>query len=216
MQSTRWWWVRHAPVTANDGRLYGASDPPAELDDEDAFAALAAALPAGAVWVTSHLRRARETAAAIRARGLDGAAPIVEPALGEQCFGDWQGMRYDAVAGLAGKPRHRFWFTMPDHRPPAGESFLDVMARVSGAIERLGAAHPGRDIVAVSHGGPIRAAIAHALGLDADGALSFVTDNLSLTRLDRVSHPDRGREWQVQTINRPPRSLSAAASGSLA
>jgi hypothetical protein len=33
MKSTRWWWVRHAPVTANDGRLYGASDPPADLED---------------------------------------------------------------------------------------------------------------------------------------------------------------------------------------
>ncbi len=216
MQSTRWWWVRHAPVTVNDGHLYGASDPPAELGDEAAFTALAAALPGGAVWVTSHLRRTRETAAAIRARGLDGEAPIVEPGIGEQCFGDWQGMRYDAVAELAGKPRHRFWFTTPEHRPPGGESFLDLMARTGEAIERLGAAHAGRDIVAVSHGGPIRAAIARALGLEADGALSFVTDNLSLTRLDQVSHPDRGPRWQVQTINRPPRSLSGAASGSLA
>ena len=31
-QVTRWWWIRHAPVTANNGRIYGQGDPPADAD----------------------------------------------------------------------------------------------------------------------------------------------------------------------------------------
>jgi broad specificity phosphatase PhoE len=207
MMRTRWWWVRHAPVTANDGRLYGASDPPADLGDAESLAALAATLPGGAVWVTSHLRRARETAAAIRAHGVDGEEPATEPAFGEQNFGAWQGVRYDELHRRRDKPAHRFWFTTAAHRPPGGETYEEVMARVVAAIERLTARHSGRDIVAVGHGGSIRAAIAHALALDAERALAFVADNLSLTRLDRLAGGAAGPDWQVHTINRPARSL---------
>ena len=207
-RTTRWWWVRHAPVTVNRGRMYGASDPPCDLDDAPRFDGLARSLPAGAVWVTSHLRRARDTAATIRARGLDGDAPIVERAFGEQDFGSWQGLPYDEVDRLADKPPHRFWFTAPDHCPPGGESFLDLIARAVPAIDRLTAAHAGRDIVAVAHGGPIRAAVAHALGLDADGAFAFVTDNLSVTRLDRVESAEPGTDWQVPFVNRAPPWIS--------
>lgn len=204
--ATRWRWVRHAPVVANRGRMYGASDPPCDLGDAAAFEGLARALPRGAVWATSHLRRARDTAAAILERSGESAEPLVEPAFGEQDFGIWQGTPYDKVDAIPGKPAHRFWFTAADHRPPGGESYAELMARTVAAIERLTAAHRGRDIVAVAHGGPIRAAIAHALGLDADGALAFVTDNLSLTRLDRVESAAPGPDWRVHCINRAPRA----------
>lgn len=203
--TTRWWWVRHAPVTANRGRMYGASDPPCDLDDAPAFAWLAGALPRRAVWVASHLRRARDTAAAILAARGEAADVRAEAAFGEQNFGVWQGTPYDKVDDIPGKPAHRFWFTAPDHRPPGGESYLDLMARVVPAIERLTAEHRGRDIVAVAHGGSIRAAAAHALGLGAEGAFAFVTANLSITRLDRVESPEPGADWRVHCVNRAPR-----------
>ena len=204
-RTTRWWWVRHAPVTANRGRMYGASDPPCDLGDSESFAGLARCLPAGAVWVTSHLRRARDTASTIRATGLEGEPPIVEAAFGEQNFGLWQGTPYDRVDSIPDKPAHRFWFTAPDHRPPEGESFLELTERVVSAIGRLTSEHAGRDVVAVAHGGPIRAAVAHALGLGAEGAFAFVTDNLSVTRLDRVESPEPGADWKVHYVNRAPR-----------
>ncbi|MDP6239446.1 MAG: hypothetical protein QF670_13005, partial [Alphaproteobacteria bacterium] len=60
------------------------------------------------------------------------------------------------------------------------------------------------------------AAVAHALDLDAEGALTLLFENLSVTRLDRIEHSDRSMAWQVQTINCPARSRSQAKSGSLA
>ena len=92
----------------------------------------------------------------------------------------------------------------------SGESFIDLMARVSGTIDRLLADHGGRDIVVVAHGGSIRAAIAHALGLSPEKALGFVIENCSLTRLDHIggasgSHPGADQDaWRVGGINHLP------------
>jgi len=59
------------------------------------------------------------------------------------------------------------------------------------------AALPAGDVIVVAHAGTIRAALALALELSPDRALSFVIDPLSLTRLDRL---DDG--WRVVTVNR--------------
>jgi alpha-ribazole phosphatase len=90
---TRWWWVRHAPVP-DDGRIYGQRDLSCDCGDAAVFAALAAALPADAIWVTSHLRRTTETARAIHAADpmkFGGLEPAALPELAEQHLGDWQG-----------------------------------------------------------------------------------------------------------------------------
>lgn len=207
---TRWWWVRHAPVTVNDGRCYGQSDLPCDVDNEAAFAGLAAALPRDAVWVTSNLIRTHLTAAGIVRAGLPGPDPIpgpdvvVEPELAEQHFGEWQGMKYADIAALQTEAYHRFWLAPAHKAPPGGESFVDLLTRAKRAIWRLTEAHAGRDIIAVTHGGTIRAALAEALDLSPEAALAFSIDNLSLTRLDRFDGPGVGHGWKVVTVNRPP------------
>ena len=202
---TRWWWVRHAPVTANDGRIYGQKDVPADCSDDDAFATLAKILPSDAVLATSDLQRTTQTADAIMTAGLDLPEAIVEPAFREQCFGDWQGMRYDEFASLRDDLAHRHWLSPAFERPPLGESFADVIARVVPAVIRMTATYAGRDVVAVAHGGTIRAAAALALGLDPEAVLALSIDNLSLTRLDHIDDDGNGAAWRVVAINRPSR-----------
>lgn len=205
---TRWWWVRHAPVKDHDGRIYGHDDLAADCSDVGTLAAVAALLPGEAVWVASHLRRTRETVAA-----LGGPEPIIEPDLAEQHFGDWQGLTHDELAARRDGGWHRFWLAPADEAPPGGESFLAVVARVTGAIERLTSGYRGRDIVAVAHGGSIRAALAVALELDPERALSIAVDNCSLTRVDHVdSAAMSGVEaprgvWRVATVNLHPGGL---------
>jgi len=199
---TRWWWVRHAPVTVTEGRIYGNTDPPADVDDPPTYQALARFLPADSTLVTSHLQRTHQTANAIRAAGLALPDPIVETDLAEQNFGAWQGRkREDVYAEL--DPKHLFWLAPAHTRAPDGESFADLMIRAGSVIERLTAAHAGRDIVAVGHGGTIRAAIGHALRLDPEVALACQIDNCSVTRLDHfgptASHPEGA--WAVFHIN---------------
>ncbi len=209
--STRWWWVRHAPVPNPARRIYGQDDSSADVSDLEAIEALATALPADAVWVASPLKRALQTAAAV-ASGLGAHAspppdPVIEPALAEQHFGDWQGMSYDELRDKLGPAYGRVWQAPGQATPPGGESFEAVIGRVGGAIERLTQAYRGRDIVAFGHGGSIRSALAFALGLDANAALSFRIECLSITRIDHFE-PDEGdatsgglRPWRVTGVN---------------
>jgi broad specificity phosphatase PhoE len=207
---TRWWWVRHAPVTVNDGRCYGQDDLPCEVDNAAHFAALAQALPKDAVWVTSNLVRTHLTAQGIVRAGLPGPDPIPgpgvisDPELAEQHFGDWQGMRYADIAAQQTEAYHRFWLAPAHKAPPGGESFVDLLTRVKRAIWRLTEEHAGRDIIAVTHGGTIRAALAEALDLTPEAALAFSIENLSLTRLERFDGPGVGHGWRAVTVNRLP------------
>lgn len=66
-------------------------------------------------------------------------------------------------------------------------------------MERLAAVRAGADVVIVGHGGAIRAAVAHALGIGPDNALHLAICNLSLTRL--VRHADA---WRVSSVNETP------------
>ncbi len=192
---TRWWWVRHAQIVGATGEIVGQADPDADCGDGDKMRAVAGRLPADAVIVASPLRRSRQTAAA-----LLGEPAVIEPDLAEQHFGAWQGRRW---GDLANDPvAKRFWRAPATTAPPDGESFAQVVARVTQAIGRLTAAHAGADIVAVAHAGTIRAALAHALGLAPEGALGFVIDPLSLTRLDRIDDGVAGN-WRVGGVNLP-------------
>jgi alpha-ribazole phosphatase len=210
---TRWWWIRHAPVPS-DGRIYGQSDLACDCSDTDAFAHLAAQVPRDAVWVTSNLMRTRQTADAILAADTQKFAGIeasAVPELAEQHLGAWQGLDRQSFYQTRGVGTHTLWFAPADERPPGGESFTDLVERVGPAIERLTAAHRGRDIVAVTHGGTIRAALGLALGIAPQAALAFAADNCSLTRLDHVFAGAGPGLWRVAWVNRPPSHRSGAA-----
>ena len=208
--TTRFWWVRHAPV-AHDGRIYGQKDMPCDCSDAAVFAGLAAQLPKNAVWVVSNLRRTHETAQAIVRAGLPGPTEIpgphaeAIPELAEQNFGDWQGMTYEELRQSRGGAFHRFWHAPAHLRVPGGESFVEMMARVDRAILGLIDKHRGRDIIAVAHGGTIRSALGMALGLEPERCLAFTMENCSLTRIDRIEGPGMGHNWRVITVNRSPK-----------
>jgi alpha-ribazole phosphatase len=199
MTSTRWWWIRHAPVLNQEGRIYGRRDVACDLSDTDAIAALAAVLPEPSIWLSSPLSRTRNTAEALAAlRPGPRTDLLIEPDLIEQDFGVWQNRPYAEITEELGGERHPFWFAPAHVTPEGGESFADTMLRVTAAVERLIKAHEGRNIVAVAHAGVIRSAIAHALDLDPEAALRLAIDPLSLTRLDHLPGADA---WRVVGVN---------------
>lgn len=215
--TTRWWWVRHAPVVDHGGRIYGQEDMTADTSDTLSFAGLAKILPDEALWVHSSLKRTIHTGEAIfAARGLNPAADMqIEPAFMEQSFGDWQGRNRHEFRAKMGRP-HPLWLCPAHMRPPNGESFIDLMARVGAALERWTEAHPGRDIVALAHGGTIRAVLAHVMGIEPEKALRFQIDNLSVTEVTffhesspgtpsaEGSTPGMTPHWTVGGVNMPP------------
>ena len=80
----------------------------------------------------------------------------------------------------------------------------EVIGRVGRTLERLAAAHRDGELVVVCHGGVVRAAVAHAMGVGADAALHLSVQNLSVSVLER--HP---RAWRVVCVNEVPGPVEA-------
>jgi broad specificity phosphatase PhoE len=198
---TRWWWVRHAPVPNPEGRCYGQEDKDCDVSNEALFRHQARLLPQGAVWLTSGLVRAKRTAATLGVHGADCAAPIEEPRFNEQHFGEWQGKTY---VELRASNTHLFWLGPPAQRIPGGESFVDLFERTRAGILDHARRHRGRDIVAVTHGGTIRAAIGHAMSLDPEQAVRFEIDNVSVSLIEHYEHADPAHAWRVVFTNLMP------------
>ncbi len=207
-ETTRWWLVRHAPVVGVEGIIYGADDVACDLSDLTSFQALARRLPGDAEWYTSHLSRAKLTAKTIRDAGLKTPDPIIDERFGEQSFGDWQGRTWDEMRGVDPVVYDKFWEDPVRNRTPNGESFADQIHRVGDAIEHYTEKHAGRDIVCVSHGGTVRAAVSHALNLDPAAGMALTVHTLSVTVMEHVPGGllrGKGAGWRILNVNRPAR-----------
>jgi broad specificity phosphatase PhoE len=96
-----------------------------------------------------------------------------------------------------------YWFAPIDDPAPGGESFMDLYNRVRGAIERINIEQAGRDVIAVAHGGTIKAAIGLALGHQPEKGLAFTIDNCSVTRLDHLASAVHSG-WRIPMVNQQP------------
>ena len=86
--------------------------------------------------------------------------------LREKNFGAWEGLTYEEVA--ARFPRDwEAWLADPSgSRPPGGETFREVEQRVLQELSLILKDHWGQEVVILSHGGPNRVILCHALRLD--------------------------------------------------
>jgi probable phosphoglycerate mutase len=127
----------------------------------------------------SPLERTRETAAPIaRARKL---AVRIDRGLLECDFGDWTGRKLNDLRKLpewSAVQRHPSGF-----RFPGGESFTEMQTRIVTAVDRLVTRHAGGTVVAVSHADPIKAAVAHAMGVHLDLFQRVVISPCSITAI---------------------------------
>jgi 2,3-bisphosphoglycerate-dependent phosphoglycerate mutase len=155
--------ARHGETDWNrDNRFQGHADPPLnELGREQArvLAEALAGEPFTAIY-TSPLRRAAETAEIVAA--LHGLRPRPVDGLREVDVGSWEGLTREEVARRFPEQFQR-WL---DHGPgwEDGESYDEMGRRSVATLLELAEQHPGERIVAVTHGGPIRAAFAFANG----------------------------------------------------
>ena len=99
----------------------------------------------------SDLARARDTAAAVAAR--HGLPVSIDPDLREKNFGSWEGLTDVEITERYPDAKRGAWGD--------GETTEAVAERVVAALSRVGEAHPNGLVLVVSHGGPLRAALAH-------------------------------------------------------
>jgi broad specificity phosphatase PhoE len=110
----------------------------------------------------SDLERARATADAVAAgRGL---AVVTRRDLREVDVGTWTGLSWAEVEHL--HPDGRARWQAGETGWDGGESYAAMARRVAGALREIAAEHDGGLVLVVAHGGPMRAALAEAAGLD--------------------------------------------------
>lgn len=135
------------------------------------------------VW-TSDLLRARRTAEL----ALPGVRLRPDPRLRELAFGDCEGFTFDENRERLGT-RFLRWVEDPErHAPPGGESVAGLRERL---LEWLNELPPSGDVLAVTHGGPIRVVAAWHLGLASARELRIHLPPCTVVRtvLDREGGP---------------------------
>jgi len=183
--------IRHGETAWNaERRLQGHLDIPLNPEGERQARLLAAALAGEPldVLVSSDLMRARQTAQAIA--DLRGMPLQIAPGLRERCYGGFEGLLYSEIE--ARFPREfAAWqardvdAVLPEGSKPGancGETFLAFFERATATILALGAAHAGRTIALVAHGGVLECAYRLARGLPLETPRDFKVFNASINR----------------------------------
>jgi broad specificity phosphatase PhoE len=190
--------IRRGETDQNAALRYGgqASVPLNQRGRAQAQAAGArlARLGASALY-TSNFARAAETAALIGA--AVGLAPQPMPELREIDVGQWEGLTPEVL--YRRHPEHMQPFARDPERPvrSGGESYAQLQVRALAALSTLQAAHPGdAPVLAVTHGGVIRAVLAHVIGLDLADFGRVWLDPCSLAEIGHGAHG-----WRLLRLN---------------
>ncbi len=203
--------IRHGRTSANTAGILAGRSPGVELDDRGRQQAADVGQRIGGVpvraIVTSPLRRCRQTAQSLLAARGAPVPLIVEQGLTECGYGEWTGKSLSELS------KDKLWGAVQQQpssvRFPGGESMAEMSARTVGAVRawdaRIAAEHgPDAVWVAVSHGDPIKAILADALGLHLDGFQRIVVDPASLSMIRYA-----GSRPYVLTVNSTSVDLAA-------
>jgi probable phosphoglycerate mutase len=214
--------MRHGE-TDGDGvkRYIGQSDLPLSLrgrEQAEAWGRYFRHIPLAAV-VSSDLTRARESAAIIAGQG--GTPLKVKAGLREISLGSWEKMAFSEVQEKARGEFRKRGETIDTHRPPGGESFLDLQQRAvstfysimaetayiaddggadgcadGGADGVTGDTGASADILIVAHAGLNRVLLCHILGMPVANLFCLAQDFACLNTLIREK-----RAFRVLGIN---------------
>ena len=182
---TRLLFIRHGETDWNRRACFqGQLDVPLNATGHAQAARLAARLAGERpdALLVSDLLRARQTAAPLALAW--GLRPVPTAGFREQAFGIFEGLDFPTI-----KQRHAaLWPRWVEQAadfalPGGGESMDRFSARVLAALSEVIAAHAGRRITVVTHGGVLDVLWRHAHGLPLHGARACDIPNTGLNRL---------------------------------
>jgi len=182
--------VRHPPPIGTDGLCYGRLEvavTPQAIDD--AAEAMSVHIPGETLEDARVYCSPSSRCVELARRIASPREPTQAEDLLEMNFGRWQGLAWDAV------PREEIDAWAKDvwhYRPGGGESADMVADRWQRWLSQL--RNDGRSVVAVTHAGVIRVALARAGQLDGDAALTAPVPFGSVHRLDFPAHYDVSAE----------------------
>lgn len=185
MTPTRLYLIRHGETEANkNGILMGSTDVP--LNEQGRLQALTLrerinALTADHIFC-SPLQRAVETAVLIFG---ENAPIITDSSIQEYHFGQWEGKHFSEIA-KAYPETWKYWLLdWEQTQIPEAEAFAAFKLRLIMFVDELLRYHQGKKLVLVSHGGCIRALLAHFFCASvASGYWKFKVENATLTEVE--------------------------------
>ena len=170
--------IRHTSLQIPAGICYGQSD----IDVAESFADELATLSNKLrdtqfdMIFTSPLQRCSKLALA-----LNKGDVIQDERLKELHFGDWEMQAWDDI------PRDYFDVWAQNYAklaPPNGETFTQLQQRGLSFLEDTLQQYPKGNVAIVTHGGMIRAYLAHALNMQLKGLFRFNIDYASITQIE--------------------------------
>lgn len=177
--------VRHAK-TSTTGKILPGRAPGLHLSDEGQIQArevaslLCTSYPNPAAIYISPLERAQETARPY-IESLKTPSPVVEssPLIVECDFGEWTGRELKELYKL---PE----WAIVQHNPskfrfPKGESFVEMLKRMTAFVAEAERQHPNGVVVAFSHADTIKVAVTDALGMHLDQFQRIQIDTASVS-----------------------------------
>lgn len=183
--SCRIFLIRHGETLWNkEMRFQGHMDIPLSergLEQAKALADRLSVTKIAAVY-SSDLKRALETAHPIAApRNLE---IIIEPALREINFGQWEGLTFTEISEKYGEQIKKWWQSPMDMTTPNGEGLKDLVHRLVPVVRKIIEKHQGEQVAVVCHGGPARCLVGTVLGMDLNKYWKIRQDNAALNILD--------------------------------
>lgn len=182
--------IRHGLTDYVTGGRAAGRTPGVSLNAEGKAQAAALAkrvqgLPIKAIY-SSPIERTTETAQAVAA--AIGLKVEIRPGLIETNTGDWTGHTYDDIQQKDAAIWHALQVHPKGTRIPGGETIDEIQARMVAEIDGICREHPQDMVAIVSHADPIKATIAHYIGLDLDQFQKLVISPTSVSVLTVSEH----------------------------
>ena len=198
--------VRHGRTEWNErGRIQGHTDVPlSEAGRSRLRESRIPAIFADFAWQASPLRRAVQSA-----RLLGASEMRMDARLMEMHWGEWEGESRPALRRRLGAQMERMEDRGIDFRPPGGESPRELIRRLNTWLRDVREGE--RDVIAVTHKGVIRAALALATGWDLRGRpprrldrerahlFTFRDGGLEIEEMNIALHPDHASPQSLRS-----------------
>lgn len=157
---------------------------------------------------SSDLRRCTDTAAQINKR--TGLEIRTDKRLRERDVGGWSGRTRDEIS-VEFADEYKLWTSGEEVRPGGGETTADMLIRIREFLDEIVSTYSDGTVVAVSHGGWIKAAAQWVLtgridriglGIASQGALTVFSRNNGAWRVE--AYNDRGHLASVEPVDQEP------------
>lgn len=196
--------ARHGETAWNiERRLQGQQDIALSSEGREQVLALVGAVCrlAPEYVVAARLSRARETAAL-----LGAALNATDDRLNEAHLGEWEGCRSAEIR--AAEPALYAQWRAGQYTPAGAESFGALTDRVVAAVDdaiRAARDRGASSLMVVTHGGPVRAYLQAAVGLDPARAVPSHPASVSAVDVDPwAASPSRGGTARLRLFNYAP------------